>query len=257
LSESASTDHTSRLRIKSSDAANYLMHNVTNLRTLNQTSLSPYLEGLTFSMAPMKLLQLMSGDILVPFRTPKPNSQTYCLVASALQHENQCTKGVAWELFQNATRSNISVDGRFVNAVFRCFGSDIDEALNAWKGEIRQQCLSSNGKSKKESTQQQESKTLLAAYHGLLYVCGRALRPDIALRIVYAMNKEKGVIVNEMALQCYQSGKRKALSDSNSSTSKSAVALGEQFESLLIVECTTYDTNDKRRQGDRRVRIIL
>jgi pentatricopeptide repeat protein len=258
LSESASAEDTPRLMIGSSDAANYLRHNLTNLGTLPQTLLSPYLEGLTYSMAAKKLLQLMNGNILVPFRTPKPNSQTYCLVASALQYndDEESSHVAALELFQNATRANIPVDGRFVNAVFRCFGSNIDGALKAWKGGIRQKCLSSNTKSTKESPL--ESKTLLAAYHGLLHVCGRALRPDIALRVVYAMNKEKGVVVNEMSLQCYQSGKRKALGDSKvSSQSRSSVVLGEQFESLLTVECTNYDSNDKRRQGDRRVRIIL
>jgi hypothetical protein len=29
------------------------------------------------------------------------------------------------------------------------------------------------------------------------------------------------------------------------------------YESLLSVECTKYDTNDRRRAGEQRVRIIL
>jgi hypothetical protein len=51
-----------------------------------------------------------------------------------------------------------------------------------------------------------KGKNLLAAYHGLVYVAGRALRPEVALRLVYAMNKED-LAVDETALNCYMAGK--------------------------------------------------
>jgi hypothetical protein len=215
------------------------------------------LDGRTCSQAALLVLNIMNRNVELSFKTPRPNTQTYCLVASAMQHGDMDSTA-AEELFWNATNANIPADGRFVNAVFRCFGPDIGGALTAWKGGIRQACLAAEKKASSNS-QRSTSRNLLAAYQGLLYVCGRALRPDIALRLVYAMNKE-GVPVNEMALQCFLSGKRRELADAENDPASSrsiTVAFSEQFETLLSVECTKYDSKDKRRESDKRVRIIL
>ncbi|KAI2508054.1 Pentatricopeptide repeat domain [Fragilaria crotonensis] len=256
LSASAEFDSHSPLNIASSEAALVLSQDFAIAGSATTPAVASFLDGTTCPKAATLMLKMMSGYLETPFRTPPPNTQTYCLVASALQHEKP-DSAFALALFQNATNANIPADGRFVNAIFRCCGSDIDGALNAWKGGIRQACLAAEG-STQSKPQRSTSKNLLAAYQGLLYVCGRALRPDIALRIVYAMNKE-GVPVNEMALQCFQAGKRTGIieAERDESQRKKAVAFCEQFESLLLVECTKYDANDKRREGDKRVRIIL
>lgn len=252
LSQSAIFDVHARLNILASEAATVLRQDLAIVGSAVQPGVASFLEGCTYPRAAVRILEVMSGNLEVPFRTPTPNTQTYCLVASTLQHES-VDPAVAMELFQNATNANIPADGRFVNAIFRCFGSDIEYALTAWKEVIRRRCLAASTKAQRST-----SKNLLAAYQGLLYVCGRALRPDIALRIVYAMNKE-GVLVNEMALQCFQAGKRKGLAEAESEATprKRMPAFGDQFESLLTVECTKYDTNDRRREGDKRLRIIL
>ena len=256
LSASAEVDSSAPLKIASSEAAMILCQDFAIAGAVTAPAVASFLDGKTCPSAATMILQMMSGHMEVPFRTPQPNAQTYCLVASTLQHENS-DSAIALALFQNATNANIPADGRFVNAIFRCCGSDIDGALNAWKGVIRQACVAAEGNTLSKP-QRSTSKNLLAAYQGLLFVCGRALRPDIALRIVYAMNKE-GVPVNEMALQCFQAGKRTGIAEaaSDDSQRKKAVTFFEQFESLLLVECTKYETNDKRREGDKRVRIIL
>jgi hypothetical protein len=61
-------------------------------------------------------------------------------------------------------------------------------------------------RNKATPTNRPKAKNLLAAYNGLLYVCGRALRSVIGFCVVYAMNKE-GVEPTE-PLNCYRSGKR-------------------------------------------------
>ena len=256
LSASAEVDSQSPLNIARSEAAVVLSQDFAIAGSAATPAVASFLDRKTCPRAATLILQMMSGNIEVPFRTPQPNTQTYCLVASTLQHENSGST-IALALFQNATNANIPADGRFVNAIFRCCGSDIDGALNAWKGGIRQACVAAEG-SALSKPQRSTSKNLLAAYQGLLYVCGRALRPDIALRIVYAMNKE-GVPVNEMALQCFQAGKRTGIAEAetNDSQRKKVVAFCEQFESLLLIECTKYETSDKRRDGDKRVRIII
>ncbi len=256
LSAGAEVDSYAPLNIASSEAALVLSQDFAIAGSAAAPAVASFLDRTTCPKAATLILKMMSGYLETPFRTPQPNTQTFCLVASTLQHEKP-DSAIALALFQNATNANIPADGRFVNAIFRCCGSDIDGALNAWKGGIRQACLAAEG-STRSKPQRSTSKNLLAAYQGLLYVCGRALRPDIALRIVYAMNKE-GVPVNEMALQCFQAGKRTGITEAerDESPRKKAVAFCEQFESLLLVECTKYDANDKRREGDERVRIIL
>ena len=106
-------------------------------------------------------------------------------------------------------------------------------------------------------------KNLLAAYHGLLHVSGRAGRPDVALRLAYAMGKE-GLEPSESALNCYNAGKR--IRETAAAGGRAGrgerddvvrLRMEDQYESLLMIECTKYDQNDRRRSDERRVRIIF
>jgi hypothetical protein len=147
-------------------------------------------------------------------------------------------------------QGGVTPDGRFLNAVLRCFGDDIEAALAAWKTDIGPAAAS----------QQRNGKiNLQQAYNGLMHVCGRALRPDIGVRVAYAMNKA-GVEPTEVSLNCYKSGKRVAL-EGVTGISKRALGLTNQYENLLSVECTKYNTRkwdkSKRRAGDKKIRIIL
>jgi hypothetical protein len=110
----------------------------------------------------------------------------------------------------------------------------------------------------------------------------------VALRVVYAMRRD-GLEPDETALNCYHSGKhdqglvprRLASEEStqpphpppNAVPADAApdrpgwtmrrikdTILGRDrspYESLLLVECTQYDPNDRRRIGEQRVRIIV
>ena len=202
---------------------------------------------------------------------PRPNSQSYCIAASALQH-GPTDAQLAINLFRNATNEMIPADGRFVNAIFRCFGSDLDAALAAWKKELRPACLAHEARTRSAppSIQRSRVKNLIAAYHGLLYVCGRALRPDIALRVAYAMVKE-GIEPNDVSLNCYHAGKRtrERLAEDNITQEdttdrpkrkllpKFTLDFVDQYENLFFIECTKYDQNDMRRSKEKRVRIIV
>jgi Pentatricopeptide repeat domain len=210
----------------------------------------------------------------ISFQLPKPNSQSYCLVATALQHDSgfatatsRATKAnEALHLFRKAISDGTPADGRFLNAIFRCFGPDIDAALAAWKTEIRPACVAHENRrrSRPPPVHRKQGKNLVAAYHGLLYCSGRAQRADIALRIVYAMTKE-GLEPSETALNVYQAGKRcqneimdkQGLSSKMSSLLARKLSLVDPYESLLYVECTKYNRADQRRAGEKRVRIIV
>ena len=100
-----------------------------------------------------------------------------------------------------------------------------------------------------------------AAYSGLMTVCGMAGRPDIAVRLTYAMSKDN-VETNETHLQCYEAGKRRRASyllEDNNEEQKNlnSIPLAKQFESILAVECLKYVETDQRRSKDKKIRIIL
>ena len=85
---------------------------------------------------------------------------------------------------------------------------------------------------------------------GEVEVAGKAYRPDIALRIAYAMTKE-GLEPTEAALNAYNAGARLRAMDLEK------VRLHSQYEKLLLIECSNYCPNDKRKLNEKRVRIII
>jgi len=205
------------------------------------------------------MLNAMTGaEHIAGMNAPIADSQSFCVAASALQFGTTGAP-LATELFRNATAMGIPADGRFVNAVLRCFGDEVDAALASWRNEIRPLTVAFENRARPKpiSSNRRAGKNLLAGYNGLLYVCGRALRPDIAVRLAYAMNKE-GLEPNEHSLNSYRAGKR--LVDTGGSL-RSRLArklkLIDPYESILYVECTKYDRNDRRRTGEKRVRIIV
>eukprot|EP00557_Chaetoceros_sp_GSL56_P011126 CAMPEP_0176480672 /NCGR_PEP_ID=MMETSP0200_2-20121128/2401_1 /TAXON_ID=947934 /ORGANISM="Chaetoceros sp., Strain GSL56" /LENGTH=870 /DNA_ID=CAMNT_0017876805 /DNA_START=314 /DNA_END=2926 /DNA_ORIENTATION=- len=213
-------------------------------------------DGYTFPQAAKIILDLMSSSYSKGYKDiiPRPNSQAYCSVASALSHMDGVGPGLAMGMFKNATVNGQRVDGRFLNAIIRCYGDNITSAVDAWKNEFRPTVLNSFteeiDRSSRNFQKSRVYKNLVASYHGLIYVAGRAYRPDIALRLVYAMRKE-GVEPTEAALNTYNSGARERKDDI------AKVKLHGQYENLLLVECAKYDSKDKRRQADQRIRIIL
>lgn len=204
--------------------------------------------------ASMAILDIMRNGTVLPegFSIPKPNSQSYCLVASALSGYgiSEPDSDRALNLFRNAMDEGVAADGRFLNAVLRCFGDDIEGALAAWKSDIGPAAA---GYERIRSKNTKSGTNLIAAYNGLMHVCGRAIRPDAATRIAYAMNKAN-VEPTEATLNSYFAGKRVALDGSDDDKN---LGLRNQYETLLSVECTKYNTKDKRQANDRKIRIIL
>lgn len=237
----------------------------------NGTAISTIVDGQKSSAAIRILLNAMTSSSKTS-NAPFPNSQSYCIAASALQYGSPGAV-MALDLFRNATNAGIPADGRFINAIFRCFGDDITEAMSSWKGEIRTACLEHEKRVVQApgTILRSRKRNLIAAYGGLIYVSGRALRPDIAVRLVYAMSRE-GIEADETSLNSYRAGKRSRgeLGNASDDTGINGAriwskllprpnfsGLVEQYESLLYVECTKYNPNSNRMSGDRRVRIIM
>jgi pentatricopeptide repeat protein len=211
----------------------------------------------TLSQAALLVLHRMEENMVCGRPAPLADSQSYCLAAASLQNCPEAGASTAISLFRNATNNGIPADGRFVNAVLRCFGEDIDLAIDAWKSEIRPLVLKHENRSRLYVPPNRPAgKNLVAAYNGLLYVSGRAMRPDIALRLIYAMKRE-GLEPNENSFNAFKSGKRRAKPSQDVSIRSRLLKLIDPYESLLYVECMKYDSTDKRRRGEHRVRIIV
>jgi len=244
--------------VNSDGTSNHKIAVSDNFTTDNFISL---LHRKTFTEASIVILETMRNGTSIQLGTklmhpPKPNSQTYCLVATTIANSLKHNSELALQLFQEAMDQGVTADGRFLNALLRCFGDDINGALAAWKGGIG--AAAAKFEPKPNDNKQQiinRGANLLAAYNGLMHVCGRAIRPDVALRLAYAMQKTAGIEPTETTLNCYFAGKLLALSMTDEFRNFSFSM--NQYESLLSVECTKYSSKDKRRAGDKKIRIIL
>eukprot|EP00956_Cyclotella_meneghiniana_P037086 scaffold134279_cov73-Cyclotella_meneghiniana.AAC.4 len=221
-----------------------------NIEYLELNEIFSLVEGKTCDDASLCILEAMRNRTSFQssshlWTAPKPNSQTYCQVACAQHHALKSNQPMATKLFNYAKQDKAHVDGRFLNALLRLYGDDIEAAVLAWKGGLASAAVSV-GATKRNAN-------LAAAYNGLMHVCGRALKPDVALRLSYAM-KKAGVEPNEVCLNSYNSGKRIALHGRD--TKRLGFQRG-QFETLLTIECTKYSTEDKKRASDKKIRIIL
>ncbi len=211
-------------------------------------SISRTLEGKPCTEAVRQVLHILGK---------KANAQSYCLAATALQYDPNTGPNLSMSLFRNATNYDIPADGRFINAIFRCFGDDIDQAIACWKSELRQACLVHESRPPEWASDMGKSpnRNLVAAYNGLIHVCGRAHRPDIGVRLVYAMNRE-GIEPNEVTLNNYRAGKRLRKHPAIRRL-LSLPTMVSQYENILYVECTKYNQYNKRMSKDKRVRIIV
>lgn len=233
-------------------------------RSENCDSIVSLLLGKTCTGAVQEILNVMKE------RKVLSNPQTYCVAAAALQYDANAGPDLAMDLFRNATIQSVPADGRFINAILRCFGTEIKPAINFWKSDLRPACLAYESQPRPYSSPRRPTnKNLIAAYNGLMHVCGRAERPDVGVRVCYAMNREE-IEPNDITLNNYHAGKRLSQKAKNEepatpqSRSKRFLASlsqltgsKQQYESLLYVECTKYNQYSKRMSKDRRVRIIV
>lgn len=221
---------------------------------------SSALSGMTPARAVMALLQMLDHDYELVLSQPLPDQRTYLHILTTLAKTDKDGGGggeCALNLLRAANKSNIPPDGRILNAAIRCFGKDLDKALIAWKNFLRFEALRADANVQGRQRQKNgiEKQDLISAYRGMLYVAGRAQRPETALQMVYAMNKE-GIEPTEVELNCYRKGlSLRAMLEGDSGTSRNWKSV--QYEDLLSVECLRYDQNDKRRSSEKRIRIIF
>ncbi|GMH65757.1 hypothetical protein TrST_g203 [Triparma strigata] len=168
---------------------------------------------------------------------PTPDSITYTEILKALASckPSSESREVSKRLIKLEKEG---CDGRLINAYIRCFGDQIDEALDLWSKEIRDSLTIAGNRKQNQ----------LQGLTGLLYCCGRAGRPDHALKIVYAINKELGITPTESLLQTYINGKAVG-------QKKIGFAM-KVFEDLLEVETKKFNVKDSRSESEPKIKIL-
>ncbi|CAM9131809.1 unnamed protein product [Ectocarpus sp. 12 AP-2014] len=170
------------------------------------------------------------------------------------------------QLYMEATERGIHLNGKICNAVLVGFGADLTGAISFWRRCVRPALVQdsdveSNGISAQQTRRPQENrkKDLFSAYCGLLYVCGRAQRPDAALKVVFALKKD-GIRPSSALSNTYF----KARKDSRESEDDPQAGpprfrmmrlLDRQLENTLEVECGVSKHADQMDLPIERIRI--
>ncbi|CAM9211135.1 unnamed protein product, partial [Choristocarpus tenellus] len=151
-------------------------------------------------------------------------------------------------LFEDARSRGVQINGMLINVIMMGFGDDIEGAVAFWKRHVRQ-ALTVKGipdqqggrfTSERKTLLKQLQKDLFAAYTGLVHVCGRARRADVAVKIVYAMRRD-GLTPTSVQSNTYFKAKedteRVLDGDGKGNNFSMSAILRGQMESLLEVEC--------------------
>lgn len=136
------------------------------LSCLGDQCISKHVSGMKHIDAAKFIFNMMLSGSKNDSTIPPPDSQTFCLMAAALSRQAEQTNlfdGIpedkhsdrrrtiaaeAIELFKLSVQEEIPADGRFLNAIIRCFGGDVSFAIEAWKRDIGRVARAYNRKKK-------------------------------------------------------------------------------------------------------------
>lgn len=155
------------------DVETWLRYNRTKsqqniLSCLGDQCISKHVSGMKHIDAAKFIFNMMLSGSKTDSSIPPPDSQTFCLMAAALSRQVEQTNlfdGIpedkhsdrrraiaaeAIELFKLSVQEQIPADGRFLNAIIRCFGGDVSFAIEAWKRDIGRVARAYNRKKKSD-----------------------------------------------------------------------------------------------------------
>ncbi|CAM9177567.1 unnamed protein product [Discosporangium mesarthrocarpum] len=152
------------------------------------------------------------------------------------------SKDVCKSLYLDAESRRVPINGKMCNSVMIGFGDDIEGAVSFWKQHVRpaltSRHLTPQGVLSEIPKELQED--LFAAYSGLIHVCGRARRADLAVKTVFAMRKD-GLAPNSVLSNTYFKAKsetERLLGPMRTESPFRLMAILQgQMEGVLEVEC--------------------
>lgn len=113
---------------------------------------------------------------------------TYTAVLSTCARCEPSRPEIAEKLLRQATEDGVRWMPSMVNATLSAYGSRVMDAVKCWK--------TLRGGAREDDARAVRH---VQTYEALLRVCGRAGRPDVALKIVYVMRKSGDVLATKGA----------------------------------------------------------
>ncbi|CAM9143566.1 unnamed protein product [Scytosiphon promiscuus] len=184
--------------------------------------------------------------------TPESQAESGGVHKTDGEAEHASSTALCNHLFVEAVKRGIPINGKICNAVMVGFGADLTGAISFWRRHIRPALMQTSDEKSERAVdevstqrsrriQEKRKQDLISAYCGLLYVCGRAQRPDAAVKVVFALRKE-GVTPSSTLSSTYFKAKKdsKDLGDDSLAGPASfrvMQLLDRQLENTLTIEC--------------------
>lgn len=184
----------------------------------------------------------------------RPNARTFTILMAGISKADLGARGTALcvALYREAEAQGVRPNGILCHALLRAFGTDAAGALGFFKKEVRVRLKSLDQVNPDEEEEEDDAEggeleeeeedvrvidgvitaggNLSLAYMALLYICGVSGRADLALQLLYAMQRD-GLPSDRHAWNAFDSGKTVAAA----SSTFSQLFMGP-YESLLRAE---------------------
>ncbi len=234
-------------------------------RTLLETALavlrSMYEEGTdnsgNYNKGGRKKGESSSSSVSSTF-SARPNARTFTILMAGISKAVLGARGTSLcvALYREAEVQGVRANGILCHALLRSFGTDAVSALGFFKRELRVQLKMLDQVNPEEEREGEKGEgdegeheteegreidgvvtaggNLSLAYMALLYICGISGRPDLALQLLYAMQRD-GLPGDRQAWEAFEAGKTAPGATITTTTSVGQLLMGP-YESLLRTE---------------------
>lgn len=159
-----------------------------------------------------------------------PDEHAYTTALSVCAHASPADPKSADDILHDAARAGMRWSAPMINAALSCQGNDVPNAVSLWKR------LSAEGDQCTRDTL-----TSRMVYDALLRVCGRAGRPDLALRVWYAAKNAHHIAPNSNESRSVFNAFMRGAEESTSEKRVDGNLLKRNYIRLLKTECGVKD----------------
>lgn len=163
----------------------------------------------------------------------QPDAHTYNSAIAACARSSPNDPETADKLLQQALERGVRWTSSMVNAAISSCNTDAPRAVAFWQ--------------KLQTCPDEESRNALTErpiYEALLRICGRSVRPDLALRVFYAAKKANHVAINSADSRSVYNAFNRGLRESDGEERIAKNALKRQYLQHLKAECGISDWRD-------------
>lgn len=190
-------------------------------------------------------VQLAEGILKIAHRNRiPPDSVHYTTAITACRYAAPPNVEAADEFLQTALAHGATWTPAMVNAAVATYGADVSKALALWK--------------RLRTCEHAPSREVLkerGVYDSLMRVCGRAGRPDLALRIFYAARSAGHLNGNSSDSQSVYNAFRRGVSEGGLDEIVEGNLLKRKYVEHLKLECGVADQIDQLDLPIERIRI--